>query len=75
MTRTPAVVTTPEPAPGEIDRMIGELEASWRSTACFGSIEGRLKPAPTYFGRRHRPEAAPLRTVLPAEAGSHSEAP
>jgi hypothetical protein len=26
------VVTVPEPAPGEIDRMIGDLEASWKAT-------------------------------------------
>jgi len=32
MTRTPSVGTTAEPAPGEIDRMLGELEASWKAT-------------------------------------------
>jgi hypothetical protein len=31
MTRPTSIETTPEPAPGEIDRMMRELEGSWKS--------------------------------------------
>jgi hypothetical protein len=29
---TASVTAPPEPAPGEVDRMIGDLEASWKAT-------------------------------------------
>ena len=55
MTRTPSVGTTAEPAPGEIDRMLGELEASWKATITI------RRQAPNDVGYRLRAPDSGLR--------------
>jgi hypothetical protein len=56
-----SISTVPEPAAGEIDRMIGELEASWKATI-LGSSRRRNPPGGTGFsGKTWDPNPPRLR--------------